>query len=75
MRGFLLGVIVTLLVVFGGAYWYMYSGQMDTRAVPNGPVNLSGALPTIPWTSGWTRMLPSRRTRSSRPRRTSWTAP
>ncbi len=37
MRGFILGVIVTLLVVFGGAYFYATTGHFDTRAVPNGP--------------------------------------
>ena len=37
MRGFLLGVILTLIVVFGGAYWWVYNGHVDTRAVPNGP--------------------------------------
>src|SRR5215469_7463843 len=37
MRGFILGVIVTLLVVFGGAYFYATTGHFDTRAMPNGP--------------------------------------
>ena len=37
MRGFILGVIVTLLVVFGGAYFYATTGHFDTRAVPNTP--------------------------------------
>jgi len=37
MRGFFLGVIVTLLVLFGGSYWYVTTGRFDTRAVPNGP--------------------------------------
>ena len=37
MRGFILGVIVTLLVVFGGAYFYATTGHFDTRALPNGP--------------------------------------
>ena len=37
MRGFILGVIVTLLVIFGGAYWYTTTGHFDTRAVPNAP--------------------------------------
>jgi mono/diheme cytochrome c family protein len=37
MRGFILGVIVTLLVIFGGAYFYATTGHFDTRAVPNGP--------------------------------------
>jgi mono/diheme cytochrome c family protein len=39
MRGFILGVLLTLLVVFGGAYLYVYTGHFDTRAVPNGPGN------------------------------------
>ncbi len=33
MRGFILGVIITLLVVFGGAYFYATTGHFDTRAV------------------------------------------
>jgi mono/diheme cytochrome c family protein len=33
MRGFILGVILTLLVVFGGAYVYTTTGHFDTRAV------------------------------------------
>jgi mono/diheme cytochrome c family protein len=37
MRGFLLGVIVTLVVIFGGAYWALTTGHVDTRAVPTGP--------------------------------------
>ena len=37
MRGFLWGVILTLIVIFGGAYWWVYNGHVDTRAVPNGP--------------------------------------
>lgn len=36
MRGFIIGVILTLLVVFGGAYVYTTTGHFDTRAV--GPV-------------------------------------
>ena len=37
MRGFLLGVIVTLVVLFGGAYLWITGGHVDPRAVPNGP--------------------------------------
>ena len=37
MRGFILGVIVTLLVIFCGAYFYATTGHFDTRAVPNSP--------------------------------------
>ena len=37
MRGFVLGVILTLLVVFGGAYFYTTTGHFDTRAVDNTP--------------------------------------
>src|SRR5271157_475692 len=37
MRGFVLGIIATLLVVFGGGYVYLMSGHFDTRAVPDGP--------------------------------------
>jgi len=37
MRGFLLGIIATLLAVVGGGYWYVTTGHFDTRAVPNGP--------------------------------------
>jgi len=37
MRGFIVGVILTLLVVFGGAYYYGTTGHFDTRAVGNRP--------------------------------------
>lgn len=37
MGKFLLGVIVTLLVVFGGGYWWVSTGHVDSRAYPNGP--------------------------------------
>ena len=37
MRGFILGVIVTLLVLFVGGYFYMTTGHFDTRAVGNTP--------------------------------------
>jgi mono/diheme cytochrome c family protein len=37
MRGFLLGIIVTLIGVFGGAYWFVNTVHFDTRAIPNGP--------------------------------------
>jgi mono/diheme cytochrome c family protein len=37
MRGFILGVIVTLLVLFCGGYYYMTSGHFDIRAVGNAP--------------------------------------
>jgi mono/diheme cytochrome c family protein len=40
MRGFILGIIVTLVVVFGGAYFYSTTGHFDTRAVPNTPGTL-----------------------------------
>ena len=40
MRGFILGVILTLLVVFGGAYYYLTTGHFDTRAVGNTPSTL-----------------------------------
>jgi len=33
MRGFIIGILVTLLVVFGGAYVYTTTGHFDTRAV------------------------------------------
>ncbi len=33
MRGFIIGVILTLVVVFGGAYFYVTTGHFDTRAV------------------------------------------
>ena len=33
MRGFIVGIIVTLVVVFGGAYVYTTTGHFDTRAV------------------------------------------
>ena len=37
MRGFIVGVIVTLVVIFGGAYFYTTTGRFDTRAVGNTP--------------------------------------
>src|SRR5215831_15757415 len=37
MRGFILGIILTLVVLFGGAYYYATRGYFDTRAVPNRP--------------------------------------
>lgn len=37
MRGFIIGVLLTLLVVFGGAYFYFRTGRFDMRAVPNSP--------------------------------------
>jgi len=37
MRGFILGVIVTLLVVCCGAYFYATTGHFDTRAVGPAP--------------------------------------
>jgi len=37
MRGFIIGVILTLLVVFGGAYFYATTGHFDTRAVGPAP--------------------------------------
>jgi len=32
MRGFLLGVVVTLVVLVGGGGWYLMSGRLDTNA-------------------------------------------
>jgi len=40
MRGFILGVIITMLVVFGGAYFYATTGHFDTRAVGNTPSHM-----------------------------------
>ncbi|MGD0932804.1 MAG: c-type cytochrome [Candidatus Korobacteraceae bacterium] len=37
MRGFILGVIITLVAIFGGAYFYTTTGRYDTRAVGNTP--------------------------------------
>lgn len=37
MGKFLLGVIVTLLVMFGGGYWWVNSGHVDSTAYPKGP--------------------------------------
>jgi mono/diheme cytochrome c family protein len=37
MRGFILGVIVTLVVLFGGAYYCASKGYFDSRAVPIRP--------------------------------------
>ncbi len=40
MRGFILGVIATLLVICGGGYWYLSTGHFDIRAVGNAPSHL-----------------------------------
>lgn len=37
MRGFVLGIIFTLVVGLGGAYLYTTTGHFDTRAVGNTP--------------------------------------
>ena len=37
MRGFITGVIITLLVLFVGGYFYATTGHFDTRAVGNTP--------------------------------------
>jgi mono/diheme cytochrome c family protein len=37
MRGFITGVILTLLVLFVGGYYFMTTGRFDTRAVGNTP--------------------------------------
>ena len=37
MRGFVVGILLTLLVIFGGAYFYVTTGHYDTRAIPNRP--------------------------------------
>ncbi len=37
MRGFILGIIVTLLVLFCGGYFYMTKGNFDIRAMGNTP--------------------------------------
>jgi thiosulfate dehydrogenase len=37
MRGFILGVVLTLLVLGGGAYFYSTTGHFDTRAIGNTP--------------------------------------
>lgn len=40
MRGFVTGVIITLLGLFGGGYFYATTGHFDTRAVGNTPSTL-----------------------------------
>ena len=40
MRGFILGILLTLIVLFGGAYFYTTTGHFDTRAVGNTPSTL-----------------------------------
>jgi len=37
MRGFITGVIITLLALFVGGYFYSTTGRFDTRAVGNTP--------------------------------------
>ncbi|HME31615.1 MAG TPA: c-type cytochrome [Terriglobales bacterium] len=40
MRGFIMGVIITLLALFVGGYFYATTGHFDTRAVGNTPSTL-----------------------------------
>ncbi|HLI62759.1 MAG TPA: c-type cytochrome [Terriglobales bacterium] len=40
MRGFVLGIIITLLVLFGGVYFYLTTGHFDPRAVGNTPTTM-----------------------------------
>jgi mono/diheme cytochrome c family protein len=35
MRGFVLGVLITLIVIFSGAYLYLKLGMFDVSAIPN----------------------------------------
>lgn len=35
MRGFVLGIVVTLIVVFGGAWLYLKLGMFNVSAIPN----------------------------------------
>ena len=35
MRGFVLGVLVTLIAIFGGSYLYLKLGMFDVSAIPN----------------------------------------
>jgi mono/diheme cytochrome c family protein len=37
MRGFIIGVILTLAVIFLGGYFYLTTGHFDIRAVGNSP--------------------------------------
>jgi mono/diheme cytochrome c family protein len=39
MRGFVLGVLATLIVLLGGTYLYVNGGHFDTRAIPTPPGN------------------------------------
>src|ERR1022692_2813694 len=55
MRGFILGIILTLLAVFGGAYYYATTGHFDTRAVGNTPSTMerSSAMKSLDaWVEG-----------------------
>jgi mono/diheme cytochrome c family protein len=55
MRGFILGIILTLLAVFGGAYYYATTGHFDIRAVGNTPSTMerSSALKSVDaWVDG-----------------------
>ncbi|HEY1732080.1 MAG TPA: c-type cytochrome [Terriglobales bacterium] len=40
MRGFILGIIFTLVIGLGGAYFYATTGHFDVRAVGNTPSTL-----------------------------------
>ncbi len=70
MRGFIAGVIITLLVVFGGAYFYATTGHFDTRAVPNTPGSLERKVANQSVDEWVEEHAPSRTIRSSRPWRT-----
>jgi mono/diheme cytochrome c family protein len=39
MRGFIWGVIITLVVLFVGGYFFATTGHFDTRAVGNAPID------------------------------------
>ena len=61
MRGFIIGVIVTLLVLVVGGYFYTTTGHFDTRAVGNTPSTFERRTAMTVGRRLGRRTLPSRR--------------
>ena len=75
MRGFILGVIVTLLVFFGGAYFYTTTGHFDTRAVGNTPSSFERRTAKQSVDEWVDKHAPKQANPFPPPWTTSWTAP
>jgi hypothetical protein len=74
MRGFILGILFTLIIGLGGAYFYATTGHFDARAVGNTPSTFERRTANRS-TRGWMRMLPSNPIRFSRRWTMSWMVP